>query len=52
MRPHIFNHGEEFRILKIVLTPKLVALGVGAPLNLYFREISEWYDIVPIQFPE
>lgn len=49
MRPHIFNYGAEFRIPRMVLTPKLVALGVGAPLHPYFRAISDWYEIAPIQ---
>lgn len=33
MRPHLFNYKNTFRISRIVLTPKLVALGVGALLH-------------------
>ena len=48
MRPHIFNIGD-FTTPRIALTPHLVKLGVGAPLHPYFRAISEWFDIAPIQ---
>ena len=48
MRPHIFNIGN-FTTPRIVLTPLLVKLGVGAPLHPFFRAISEWFDIAPIQ---
>ena len=35
MRSHIFNFGE-FKTPRIVLTPLLVKLGVGAPLHPFF----------------
>lgn len=49
MRPRIFYYGEEFRILRIFLTAKLVSIGVGTPLHSYFKEISDWYEIAPMQ---
>lgn len=49
MRPYIFNYSGEFRIPSIILTPKMVVLGVGAPLHSFFREIFHWYEIAPIQ---
>lgn len=53
MRPHIFKYGEEFRISRIVRTSKLVSIGVGAPLDTFFREISDGYEIAPVQlFPD
>ena len=48
MRPHIFSIGN-FSTPRIVLTPHLIKLGVGAPLHPYFKEILEWFDIAPIQ---
>lgn len=48
-RPHVFNYGGNFRIPRMVLSPKLVALGVGAPLHPYLRQVLEWYDLAPIQ---
>ena len=48
MPPHIFNI-RDFTPPRIVLTLHLVKLGVGAPLHPYFRPISEWFDIAPIQ---
>ena len=48
MRPHIFNIGNQ-RILRMVLTLKLISLGVGAPLHPYIKKILKWYDVAPIQ---
>ena len=47
MRPHIFNI-RNFTTPRIVLTPLLIKLGVGAPLHPFFRAISEWFDIAPV----
>ena len=33
----------------MVLTPKLIQLGVGPPFHPYFKSIIEWYDISPAQ---
>ena len=49
MRSHVFNYGGDFKIPRMVLSPKLVSLGVGAPLHPYFRAIIEWFDVAPIQ---
>lgn len=49
MRLHLFNYDLEFRIPRVVLSPKLVALGVSAPLHPFFKDICEWFDIAPIQ---
>lgn len=49
MRSHVFNYGEEFRVSRIVLKPKLVALGMGASLHPFFRDIWDWYKIAPVQ---
>ena len=49
MRPHIFDYNPRLRIPRMVLTPKLVRLGIGFPLHPYFRSILEWFDIAPIQ---
>ena len=49
MRPHIFDYNPRLRIPRMVLTPKLVRLGIGPPLHPYFRSIIEWFDIAPIQ---
>lgn len=49
MRPHIFEYGENFRIPRMVLTPKLVSLVVGAPIHSYCRNIIRWYNVSPIQ---
>ena len=51
MKPcaHIFSILGTFTIPRIVLTPLLIKLGVGAPLHPFFRAISEWFDIAPIQ---
>ena len=49
MRPHIFDYNPRLRIPRMVLTPKLVKLGIGPPLHPYFRSIIEWFDIAPIQ---
>lgn len=49
MRPYIFNYDPEFRIPRVILSPKLVGLGVSAPLHPYFRDMCEWFDIVTIQ---
>ena len=49
MRPHIFDYNPRLRIPRMVLTPKLVKLGIGPPLHPYFKAIIEWYDIAPIQ---
>ena len=49
MRPHVFDYNPRLRIPRMVLTPKLVKLGIGPPLHPYFRSIIEWYDIAPIQ---
>lgn len=49
MRCHIFNYGKNFKIPMMVLSPKLVALGIGAPLHPYFKSIIKWYDIAPLQ---
>lgn len=49
MRPHNSNV-EHLRILRMVLSPKLLSLGVGAPfLHPYIKKILRWYDIAPIQ---
>ena len=48
MKPHRFdirNH----RIPRMVLTPRHVSLGVGAPLHPYFEKIWKWFDQAPIQ---
>lgn len=49
MRPHRFDYGPDFKIPRSVLTLKHLALGVGAPLHPYYRDIVEWYDVAPIQ---
>ena len=49
MRPHIFDYNPRLRIPRMVLTPKLVKLGIGPPLHPYFRSIIEWFNIAPIQ---
>ena len=49
MRPHIFDYNPRLRIPRMVLTPKLIRLGIGPPLHPYFRSIIEWFDIAPIQ---
>ena len=49
MRPHVFDYNPRLRIPRMVLTPKLVKLGIGPPLHPYFKSIIEWYDIAPIQ---
>lgn len=51
MIPHIFNYEGNFRTPKMVLTPKLVALGVGTPhyMHPYFKNIIKWYNVAPIQ---
>ena len=49
MRPHIFDYNPRLRIPRMVLTPKLIRLGIGPPLHSYFRSIIEWFDIAPIQ---
>ncbi|KAL8096381.1 hypothetical protein AgCh_037369 [Apium graveolens] len=48
MRPHIFNIGNQ-RIPRMVLTPKLISLGVGAPLHPFIKKILKWYDVAPVQ---
>ena len=48
MRPHIFNN-KNLKIPRMVLTPKLLSLGVGAPLHPYIKKILKWFDIAPIQ---
>lgn len=48
MRPRKFRYGPDFKIPRTVLTPKLLALGVGAPLHHYYREIIEWYNLAPV----
>ena len=47
MRAHRFDIGN-CRIPRIVLTPRHVSLGVGAPLHEYFEAICEWFDVAPI----
>ncbi|KAK1403105.1 hypothetical protein POM88_002710 [Heracleum sosnowskyi] len=49
MRPHIFKWPEPFKTPRMVTSPKLMALGVGAPLHPYLKSILQWYDIAPIQ---
>lgn len=49
MRPHRFDYGDDFKITRTVLTPKLLALGVGAPLHPFYRSILEWYKLDLIQ---
>ena len=49
MHPHIFNYGDNFRIPRTVLIPKMVALGVATPLHPYFKAIIEWFGLAPIQ---
>ena len=49
MRPHIFDYNPRLRIPRMVLTPKLVKLGIGPPLHPYFKSIIEWFDIASIQ---
>ena len=41
MRPHIFDYNPRLRIPRMVLTPKLVKLGIGPPLHHYFKAIIE-----------
>ena len=48
MRPHIFNIGNQ-RIPRMVLTAKLISLGVGAPLHPFIKRILKWYDVAPVQ---
>ena len=48
MRAHRFDIGN-YRIPRLVLTPRHVSLGVGAPLHEYFEAICEWFDVAPIQ---
>ena len=48
MRPHIFNN-ENLKIPRMVLTPKLLSLGVGAPLHPFIKKILKWFDLAPIQ---
>ncbi|KAL8146950.1 hypothetical protein AgCh_004615 [Apium graveolens] len=33
----------------MVLTPKLISLGVGVPLHPYIKKILKWYDVAPVQ---
>lgn len=42
IRPHRFDYGDGFKIPRSVLTPKLLALGVGAPLRPFYRSVVEW----------
>lgn len=49
MCPHFFDYNPRLRIPRMVLTPKLVKLGIGFSLHPYFRSILEWFDIAPIQ---
>lgn len=49
MHPHFFNYEKNFRIPRMVTSPKLVSLGVGAPLHPYLREMIELYDLAPLQ---
>ena len=48
MRAHRFDIGN-YRIPRLVLTPRHVSLGVGAPIHEYFEVICEWFDVAPIQ---
>lgn len=49
MRPHRFDYGFNFKIPRSLLTPKLLALGVGTPLHVYQRANVKWYNVPPIQ---
>lgn len=52
-RPHIFSYGKIFKISRMITSPKLVSLGVGAPLHPYLKKVIEMYDVDPIQiFPK
>lgn len=33
----------------MVTSPKLISLGIGAPLHPYLRDVIEMYDVAPIQ---
>ena len=48
IKPHRFDIGNH-RIPRIMLTPKHVCLGVGAPMHSYYEDICNWYDLAPIQ---
>lgn len=49
MRPNIFNYGKNFKIPRMVTSPKLMSLGVGAPLHPYLRRVIKMYDVAPLQ---
>lgn len=49
MRPHLFNYGIFFKIPRMVTSPKLVSLGVGAPLHPFLRKVIEMYKLAPIR---
>lgn len=48
MRPHVFNF-DNLRIPQMVLSPKLLFLGVGAALHPYIKSILKLYNVAPIQ---
>lgn len=48
LRPHILNYDKKFMIPRMVTSPKLISLSVGAHLHPYLREVIEWYNVALI----